>query len=42
LSVAEDEDMRKISAWGCPAVLGTMFAVCGILYRGFKRNGWLQ
>jgi magnesium transporter len=69
LSVAENEDMRKISAWvaiaavptmiagiegmnfaqmpelqttwGYPVVLGTMFAVCGILYRGFKRNGWL-
>jgi magnesium transporter len=69
LSVAENEDMRKISAWvaiaavptmiagiegmnfahmpelqatwGYPVVLGTMFTVCGILYRGFKRNGWL-
>jgi magnesium transporter len=69
LSVAENEDMRKISAWvaiaavptmiagiegmnfaqmpelqttwGYPVVLGTMATVCGILYRGFKRNGWL-
>ena len=69
LSVAENEDMRKISAWvaiaavptmiagiegmnfahmpelqttwGYPIVLGTMFAICGVLYRGFKRNGWL-
>jgi hypothetical protein len=23
------------------AMLGTMFGVYGILYRGFKRNGWL-
>ncbi len=69
LSVAENEDMRKISAWvaiaavptmiagiegmnfrfmpelqtpwGYPVVLGTMVAICGTLYRGFKRNGWL-
>jgi magnesium transporter len=69
LSVAENEDMRKISAWvaiaavptmiagiegmnfefmpelhtswGYPLVLGTMITICGILYRGFKRNGWL-
>ncbi len=69
LSVAENEDMRKISAWvaicavptmiagiygmnfehmpelstrwGYPAVLTLMLAVCGTLYRGFKRNGWL-
>jgi magnesium transporter len=69
LSVAENEDMRKISAWvaiaavptmiagiegmnfahmpelqttwGYPVVLGTMVTVCGILYRGFRRNGWL-
>jgi magnesium transporter len=69
LSVAENEDMRKISAWvaiaavptmiagiegmnfahmpelqttwGYPVVLGTMVTICGILYRGFKRNGWL-
>ena len=69
LSVSENEDMRKISAWvaiaavptmiagiygmnfehmwelrqtwGYPAVLTLMFTVCGGLYRGFKRNGWL-
>jgi CorA-like Mg2+ transporter protein len=69
LSVAENEDMRKISAWvaiaavptmiagiegmnfaqmpelqttwGYPVVLGTMATICGILYRGFKRKGWL-
>jgi magnesium transporter len=69
LTVSENEDMRKISAWvaiaavptmiagiegmnfahmpelqttwGYPAVLGTMVTVCAILYRGFKRNGWL-
>jgi magnesium transporter len=69
LTVSENEDMRKISAWvaiaavptmiagiegmnfahmpelqttwGYPAVLGTMVTVCAVLYRGFKRNGWL-
>jgi magnesium transporter len=69
LSVAENEDMRKISAWvaiaavptmiagiegmnfanmpelqttwGYPIVLATMATICGVLYRGFKRNGWL-
>jgi magnesium transporter len=69
LTVAENEDMRKISAWvaiaavptmiagiygmnfqhmpelssawGYPSVLGLMFGVCGLLYRGFRRNGWL-
>jgi magnesium transporter len=69
LTVSENEDMRKISAWvaiaavptmiagiegmnfahmpelqtawGYPAILGTMVTVCAILYRGFKRNGWL-
>ena len=69
LSVAENEDMRRISAWvaiaavptmiagiygmnfqympelqhrwGYPAVLTLMVVVCGALYRGFKRNGWL-
>jgi magnesium transporter len=69
LSVSENEDMRKISAWvaiaavptmiagiygmnfehmpelsrpwGYPAVLGLMAVICGLLYRGFKRNGWL-
>ncbi len=69
LSVAENEDMRKISAWvaiaavptmiagiygmnfemmpelkhvwGYPSVLTLMVTVCGFMYRGFKRNGWL-
>jgi len=69
LTVAENEDMRKISAWvaiaavptmiagiygmnfqympelqqpwGYPAALGLMTAICGALYRGFKRNGWM-
>jgi magnesium transporter len=69
LSVSENEDMRKISAWvaiaavptmiagiygmnfehmpelaqpwGYPAVLTVMAGVCGALFRGFKRNGWL-
>jgi magnesium transporter len=67
--VAENEDMRKISAWvaiaavptmiagiygmnfehmpelqqtwGYPAVLTLMVGICGLLFRGFKRNGWL-
>jgi magnesium transporter len=29
------------ATWGYPAALGTMLTVCAILYRGFKRNGWL-
>jgi magnesium transporter len=69
LSIAENEDMRKISAWvsiaavptmiagiygmnfaympelgsrwGYPAVLALMATVCGGMYRGFRRNGWL-
>jgi len=69
LSVSENEDMRKISAWvsiaavptmiagiygmnfeympelhhawGYPVVLTLMFGVCGVLFRGFKRSGWL-
>jgi magnesium transporter len=69
LTVAENEDMRKISAWvaiaavptmiagiygmnfqhmpelqqewGYPVVMGLMATVCGALYRGFKRNGWM-
>jgi len=69
LSVAENEDMRKISAWVAIAAVPTMVAgiygmnfrympeleqhwtyptlliglvlVCGSMYRGFKRNGWL-
>ncbi|WP_088288663.1 magnesium and cobalt transport protein CorA [Kineosporia sp. A_224] len=27
--------------WGYPAVLTGMAAICGGLYRGFRRNGWL-
>ncbi|GLY14791.1 magnesium transporter CorA [Kineosporia sp. NBRC 101677] len=69
VSIAENEDMRKISAWvaiaavptmiagiygmnfehmpelqqtwGYPAVLTLMATICGGLFRGFKRNGWL-
>jgi magnesium transporter len=69
LTVAENEDLRKISAWvaiaavptmiagiygmnftympelqqewGYPFALGLMATVCGALYRGFKRNGWM-
>jgi magnesium transporter len=69
LSIAENEDMRKISAWvaiaavptmiagiygmnfehmpelrsewGYPAVWLVMATICGALYRGFRRNGWL-
>jgi magnesium transporter len=69
LTVTENEDMRKISAWvaiaavptmiaavygmnfqympelqepwGYPAVILVMAAICGALYRGFRRSGWL-
>jgi magnesium transporter len=69
VAVAENEDMRKISAWvaiaavptmiagiygmnfdkmpelrwdlGYPAILTLMAVICGVLFRGFKRNGWL-
>jgi magnesium transporter len=69
LTVAENEDMRRISAWvaiaavptmiagiygmnfehmpelssawGYPAVLTLMSGICGMMYRGFRRNGWL-
>lgn len=27
--------------WGYPAVLTVIAIACGLLYRGFKRNGWL-
>ena len=68
-SMADNEDMRKISAWagiiavptaiagiygmnfehmpelstryGYPVVLLVILAACFLLYRGFKRNGWL-
>jgi magnesium transporter len=69
LSVSENEDMRKISAWvaiaavptmvagiygmnfqympelnspwGYPLVLFVMVAICLLLYRNFRRHGWL-
>ena len=69
VSVRQNEDMRKISAWvaiaavptmlagiygmnfshmpeldwiaGYPVVLGTMGVVCGLMYRFFRRSGWL-
>lgn len=69
VTMSENEDMRKISAWvailavptmvaglygmnfdhmpetswqyGYPLVLGLIAAICGFLYRGFRRNGWL-
>lgn len=69
LSVSENEDMRKISAWvaiaavptmiagiygmnfqympelasswGYPAVLIGMATICLLLYRTFRRQGWL-
>ncbi len=68
-SLADNEDMRKISAWagiiavptaiagiygmnfqympeldwhyGYPLVLLVMAAACGLLWRAFKRSGWL-
>jgi magnesium transporter len=69
VTVAQNEDMRKISAWvaifavptmicgvygmnfehmpeltwtfGYPLVLVVMATVCTLMYRGFRRNGWL-
>jgi len=69
LSVADNEDMRRISAWaaiiavptmvagiygmnfdfmpelgwtfGYPLALAVMVLACTLLYRGFRRNGWL-
>lgn len=69
MSVAQNEDMRRITAWaaliavptmvtgvygmnfaymperdwrfGYPLVLVVIAAACLVLYRGFKRNGWL-
>jgi magnesium transporter len=69
VTVAQNEDMRKITAWaaviavptmvcgvygmnfdhmpelhwrfGYPLVIGLILVACGILYRGFRRNGWL-
>jgi magnesium transporter len=69
VSLQQNEDMRRISAWvaiaaiptmiagiygmnfkefpelewdlGYPAVLLVMFSACGLLYRAFRRSGWL-
>ncbi|MCX4663147.1 magnesium and cobalt transport protein CorA [Streptomyces uncialis] len=69
VTVAQNSDMRKITAWaaiiavptmlcgmygmnfenmpelrltyGYPAVLGVIATACVLLYRGFRRNGWL-
>lgn len=69
VTVAQNEDMRKITAWaaviavptmvcgvygmnfdhmpelhwrfGYPLVMGVMAVACLVLYRGFRRNGWL-
>ena len=69
VTVAQNEDMRKITAWaaiiavptmvcgvygmnfehmpelhwtyGYPLVLGVIAVACFVLYRGFRRNGWL-
>jgi magnesium transporter len=69
LTVSENEDMRKISAWvamaavptmiagvygmnfqhmpllnspwGYPAVSAVMAVVCSVMFRGFRKNGWL-
>ncbi|MEU8580738.1 magnesium and cobalt transport protein CorA [Streptomyces abikoensis] len=68
-SVAQNEDMRKITSWaaifavptmiagiygmnfdhmpelhwkyGYPAIMGVTVAICVVIHRGFKRNGWL-
>ncbi|WP_330303791.1 MULTISPECIES: magnesium and cobalt transport protein CorA [unclassified Streptomyces] len=69
VTVAQNEDMRKITAWaaviavptmvcgvygmnfdnmpelhwrfGYPIVIGVISLACLVLYRGFRRNGWL-
>ncbi|MCK0111661.1 magnesium/cobalt transporter CorA [Ornithinimicrobium sp. F0845] len=69
ISIQQNNDMRKISAWvaiaavptmvagiygmnfdempelhwdfGYPLVLALMALICGLLYRAFKRSGWL-
>ncbi|MGI8870724.1 MAG: magnesium and cobalt transport protein CorA [Mycobacteriales bacterium] len=69
VTVSDNEDMRKISAWvaiaavptsvcaiygmnfthmpelrwswGYPTVMGLLLIACVLLYRGFRRNGWL-
>lgn len=33
---------RTLASWGSLAVLGTMAAICGLLYWRFRRLGWLQ
>ncbi|MYT05105.1 MULTISPECIES: magnesium and cobalt transport protein CorA [Streptomyces] len=69
VTVAQNEDMRKITAWaaviavptmvcgvygmnfdhmpelhwtfGYPLVMSVIAVACAVLYRGFRRNGWL-
>lgn len=69
VTVEQNEDMRRISAWvailaiptavagiygmnfthmpelawtyGYPMTLGVIGLICSVLYRGFRRNGWL-
>ncbi|MFI6439981.1 magnesium and cobalt transport protein CorA [Streptomyces sp. NPDC050759] len=69
VTVSQNEDMRKITAWaaviavptmvcgvygmnfdhmpelhwtfGYPLVMGVIAVACAVLYRGFRRNGWL-
>jgi magnesium transporter len=69
VSVRQNDDMRRISAWvaiwavptllagiygmnfrhlpelewrfGYPLVLATMAVICVVLYRAFRRSGWL-
>jgi magnesium transporter len=69
VTVEQNEDMRRISAWvailaiptavagiygmnfrdmpelawryGYPATLLVIGLICSVLYRGFRRNGWL-
>ncbi len=69
VSMQQNEDMRKISAWvaigvvptmmagiygmnfehmpelswrlGYPMAIGSMAVICGLLYRAFRRSGWL-
>jgi magnesium transporter len=33
---------QPLTSWGGAAVLGTMTAICGLLYWRFRRLGWLQ
>jgi len=36
------ENMPELAwEWGYPAVVAVIVVVCVLLYRGFKRNGWL-